>query len=246
MLLDLIKGWQEKAKQIAPPEGTGILPARGGLPGAAFFPEGLGLQTPTANADSPWIIAIGHNFGCVAYRDSINDRGHEDDKTTWRNLRTLLEHSGMSIESCFMTNWFVGLLPSNKQVGNFLTFPNERYQRECRELLLDQIRRLKPRLILLLGLPVVSRAHEVMPTLRPWAGAKSWRYVDGSKLGSIAKDIEVVETGVRANVVPLLHPSFAPPNQRFRAGKFPMPGPEVEMLKKAAAHILCRQQQREE
>jgi hypothetical protein len=237
MLLDLITGWQEKAKRIAPPEGTGILPARGGLPGAAFFPEGLGLQNPSPEADWPWIVAIGHNFGCEAYRNGINDRGHEDDKTTWRNLRNLLRDADLSIESCFMTNWFIGLLPGDRQVGRFLTAPNPRYERECRELMLEQVAGLKPRLILLLGLPVVARSYEMMPSLSPWAGATNWKAVDASSLGSIAPDVEVFGTGVRANVVPLLHPSFAPPNQRLRAGTFLMPKPEVEMVRQAAVGV---------
>ena len=120
MLPDLITSWQE-GEEIAPPEGAGTLPARGGLPGAAFFPEGLGLQTPSPAADWPWIMAIGHNFGCEVYRNAINAWGHEDDKTTWRNLSNLLRDAGLSIESCFMTNWFIGLLPGNRQVRKFLT-----------------------------------------------------------------------------------------------------------------------------
>jgi hypothetical protein len=36
---DLIRAWQQQASLILPPENTGILPARGGLPGPAFFPR---------------------------------------------------------------------------------------------------------------------------------------------------------------------------------------------------------------
>jgi uracil-DNA glycosylase len=179
-------------------------------------------------------MAIGHNFGCEAYRNSINDRGHKDDKATWRNLRALLEDAALSIESCFMTNWFIGLLPGNRQVRKFLHAPSPRYESECRGLLLEEIKGLKPKLILLLGLNVVSRAYEIMPSLSPWAGATNWKTVDGSSLGSMARRVEVSGTGVRANIVPLLHPSFSPPNQRFRAGLFPLPKPEVEMLRQAA------------
>jgi hypothetical protein len=43
-LLASIAQWQEEALAIAPPSGTDRLPAVGGLPGPAFFPEGSGLS----------------------------------------------------------------------------------------------------------------------------------------------------------------------------------------------------------
>jgi hypothetical protein len=114
--------------------------------------------------------------------------GREDDKATWRNLRRLLANADVSMDSCFMTNWFVGLQPGGKQVGEFLSRPDSRYERECRELLLEQIRLLKPEVILLLGLPVVGRAHRIIPDLNPWADAPNWSEVvgpgDGHRLGA--------------------------------------------------------------
>jgi hypothetical protein len=229
-----------KAKSITPPQGTGILPARCGLPGTAFFPEGLGLQNPTADALWPNIMAVGHNFGCEDYRNEINAAGREDDKATWRNLCRLLTAADVPIESCFMTNWFVGLQPGSKQVGEFLSRPDSRYERECSELLLEQIRTLKPHVILLLGLPVVGRAHRIMPTLQPWADAPNWSVVDSSSLGSIAYGVEIPGTGVKANVVALLHPSFSPSNQRHRKTVFPVEKPEVGMIRRAAAGTAAR------
>jgi hypothetical protein len=240
-VLEMVREWQKKAKSITPPEGTGILPARGGLPGPAFFPEGSGLQNPTADAVWPHIMAVGHNFGCEDYRNEINAAGREDDKPTWRNLRQLLvDAAEVPIESCFMTNWFVGLQPGNKQVGEFLSRADSRFERECGELLLDQIRTLKPGIILLLGLPVVGRAYRIMPILRPWADAPSWSVVDSSSLGPVAFGVEVHGTGVRANVVALLHPSFSPSNQRHRRSVFPVKKPEVEMIRRATVGIAAR------
>jgi hypothetical protein len=75
-------------------------------------------------------MAVGHNFGCEDYRDEIDAAGREDDKPTWRNLRRLLaDADDVPIESCFMTNWFIGLQPGNKQVGEFLSRSDSRYER---------------------------------------------------------------------------------------------------------------------
>ncbi|MDT8068481.1 MAG: hypothetical protein ROO76_09995 [Terriglobia bacterium] len=237
MLLDLIAGWQEKAKIIAPPEGSQILPARGGLPGPAFFPEGFGLQNPARNAPWPEMMAIGHNFGCENYRNEIDTTGREDNKATWRNLRRLLADAEQSIESCYMTNWFVGLQPGDRQVGEFLEEPNSDYESECNQLLLEQIRTLKPHVILLLGLSVVGRTSRIMPALEAWADAPNWTAVDMSDIGSFAYGVDVPGAGVRSNVVALLHPSFAPANQRHRRTVFPVEKPEVEMIKCATTKI---------
>ena len=124
-----------------------------------------------------------------------------------------------------MANWLVGLQPGNKQVGDFLSRTDSRYERECSELLLEQIRNLKPVVILLLGLPVVGRSHRIMPALRHWADAANWNVVDSSSLGPVAYGVEISGTEVTANVVALLHPSFSPSNQRYRRAVFPVRRP---------------------
>ncbi len=171
-------------------------------------------------------MAIGHNFGCEAYRDAIEAVGREDETTiTWRNLTALLNRAGTSVARCFMTNWFVGLQPGNKQVGKFLAKGDDRYEAECRALLLEQIGGLKPQVIMLLGLEVVRRAHQIIPTLQPWSHVASWRAVD--EIGSVAMAVDVADMDVTTNVVALLHPSFSNSNRRHRRE------PEEDMVRSA-------------
>ena len=122
----------------------------------------------------PTIMAIGHNFGCATYREEIGPAGREDDKSTWRNLDALLLTAGSSPARCFRTNWFIGLLPGDKQVGRFLLRPDPKYERACRSLLIKQIHFLRPTAILLLGPEVASRAYQIMPELAPWKDAGRW------------------------------------------------------------------------
>lgn len=234
-ILDVIRGWQIRARDIAPPEGSEIIPVRGGLPGPAFFPEGFGLQNPTSDAMWPHIMAIGHNFGCESYRNEIDAAGREDDKATWRNLHGLLNDAGVAIESCFMTNWFIGLQPGDKQVGVFLSRPDSRYERECSDLLLEEMQILRPSIVLLLGLSIVGRAHQIMPILKPWANASNWSEVDSSSLGAVAYGLDIPGAEIKTNVVALLHPSFSPSNQRHRRATFPVEKPEVAMVRSALA-----------
>lgn len=138
-----------------------------------------------------------------------------------------------------MTNWFIGLRPGSIHVGGFLPRPDQRYEADCRHLLVKQIGGMRPRVILLLGLDVVSRANEIMPGLEAWAAAKTWALVDKGSIGPVAYNAEVPGAGVRANVVALLHPSFSPSNQRHRrSATFAGPKPEVEMVRRALGRRL--------
>ncbi len=233
-LIDAIAEWQHEALSIQPPSGTDRLPAVGGLSGPAFFPEGFGLSHPIPPDDRrPVIIAIGHNFGCAAYREEICSAGREDDKATWRNLDHLLVSAGANPAQCFRTNWFIGLLPGGKQVGRFLLRSDPGYEQACRQLLIRQIQYLRPKAILLLGPEVASRAHQIVPALEPWRGAKKWIDIDRSSIGHSQQDVEVPAAGVRTNVAALLHPSFGAANEGRRMKNMLVPLTEAEIVRAA-------------
>src|ERR1700758_727157 len=145
MLTETIARWQQEALQVRPPKGNGHLPALGGLPGPAFFPEGLGLSEPIHR---------------------------EDDKATWRNLDSLLLGAGLEPVICYRTNWFIGLLPGNTQTGVYLHGSDPNYERVCLSLLSKQLEFFQPSAILLLGFDVVRRAYQLAPALDPWRNSK--------------------------------------------------------------------------
>jgi uracil-DNA glycosylase len=233
-LVEVIANWQLEALSIKPPSGTDRLPAVGGLPGPAFFPEGTGLSHPLPSDDRrPAIMAIGHNFGCADYRMEIGSAGREDDKATWRNLDALLLKAGTKPEQCFRTNWFIGLLPGGKQVGRFLLRSDPGYEQACRQLLIKQIEFLRPIAILLLGPEVASRAYQIMPALKPWRDADKWIDIDRSSIGHSARNVEVPAAGMTTNVVALLHPSFGAANQGRRMRNMAVPLTEVEIIRAA-------------
>ncbi len=178
--LNKIKLWQSQACKIEPPPGR--FKARGGLCGPAFFPEGRGLLNPEKwrKSGTPSIMVIGHNFGSCGYRVKVETKlcGREDNEHTWENLASLLKDAKVridkriiTIDDCFMTNWFVGLLPGEKNRVPFLVpgWPGEKeYEAECFDLLKQQIEEIQPRLILLMGKVVVLRASQLIPELKCW------------------------------------------------------------------------------
>ena len=208
-LIDDLKLLQRKAVEIAPPSDTGLQHAQPGLRGPAFFPEGFGLsESMLLNRGHPQFMVIGHNFGCVAYRKEIELSSREDDKATWRNLDSLLAKAGIQSELFFRTNWFVGLLPGDKQIGKFLRGKHVEYEENCRRLLIDQIKLIRPKAIFLLGPEVASRVHQIAPALVPWKGAKRWSDIDQSVIGHSLPRVPISETDLTVKVAALLHTSF--------------------------------------
>lgn len=231
-LVNALTRLQCVAVSVSMPAETSLLPARGGLAGPAFFPEGLGLSEPALHGSVlPTFMAIGHNFGCVAYRNKIELAGREDDKTTWRNLDRLLLAAEAEPSSCFRTNWFIGLLPGNEQTGRFLRRPNEAYEERCAQLLIEQIKLIRPTAIFILGPEVASRVHRIAPRLSAWRGAKMWAEIDRSNIGHSVHQVELLAAGVTANVAALPHPSFGTANQSRRMSNMAVPATEAEIVR---------------
>ena len=224
--------WQQEATTISPPVGTGLLRAVGGLQGPAFFPEGFGLTDAAREENQrPTVMAIGHNFGCAQYRDTLQSTGREDDKATWRNLDSLIVRAGASPDDCFRTNWFIGLLPGEKQTGIFLKKDNDEYENACLSLLIRQTQIIRPTAILFLGPEVAKRAYRLIPALLPWRNAKRWSDIDRSSIGHSLRNVEVSSTQMETNVAALLHPSFGTANQNRRMKNMPKPMTEVEIVR---------------
>jgi Uracil DNA glycosylase superfamily len=230
--LEMVEQWQQEAVGIPPPVASDRVGAVGGLPGPAFYPEGRGIgESCFREGVTPTVMAIGHNFGCISYRKRIDPAGREDDQATWRNLDALLFQAGCSPAQCFRTNWFIGLLPGDKQTGRFLLKAEPEYEDACRFLLLKQIDAIRPRAILLLGPEVASRAYTLMPSLAPWRGAEKWADIDRSVIGHSQRDVEIAGSDHRANIAALLHPSFGVANQGRRMQNMPVPMTEVEIVR---------------
>lgn len=231
-LVDAIARLQQEAIKIKPPSTTDLRAAKGGLLGPAFFPEGLGLSESALHKDvSPTIMAIGHNFGCADYREAIHAAGREDDKATWRNLDSLLIQAGCRPELCFRTNWFVGLLPGSVQTGKFLRYPDPNYEEACNRLLIEQIKVVQPRAILILGPQVACRAYQIIPALAPWRNASSWSDIDRSSIGHSPGKVSIPAAEMSAKIAALLHPSFGTANQGRRMKNMLEPKTEVEIVR---------------
>jgi hypothetical protein len=138
--------------------GPGAVKAQRLVDGTAFFPGGIGLwrglephgEAPPNFPRCP-IMILGHNFDKVAGLEASWVRGVElMGGATWLILRRNLETAKVDKLDCFFTNVFVGLQPV-KSPGKVIA--NEEYYKQCRDFLVRQIKRVKPRLVATLGIP---------------------------------------------------------------------------------------------
>lgn len=240
--LSLVRKWQERALALRPPVAKGFAedlqrrPPMGDLHGPAFFPEGLGL-IDNSTAEVPGIVIVGHNFGCVTYRQGLS-YGEEHGRT-WLGLKWLFQKAEVPFVSCYLTNWFIGLLPGDKQEGPFLLEPDNDYENACVELLLEQLTAIRPRILLLLGRHVVQRAHVIMPRLTNWSAATTWTEIDLA-LDPVQYNVPIILTDgstLSLTVVALLHPARNAGNQRFRRTRYQTKIPEAAMLSQAWLHV---------
>jgi uracil-DNA glycosylase family 4 len=146
--------------------GPGVIRATRLVDGTAFFPGGIGLwrglephgETPFFFPKSP-IMILGHNFDKVAALEASWLRGIGlMDGPTWLVLRRYLEAAEVDKLDCFFTNVFVGLQPI-RSIGNMVAA--EEYKEQCRTFLHKQIKRVKPRIVVILGIPAAKQFHKI-------------------------------------------------------------------------------------
>jgi uracil-DNA glycosylase len=144
-----------------------------------------------------------------------------------------VKHPDSKPSNCYRTNWFIGLLPGDKQDGAFLLKPDAPYEEACRRVLRKQICGLRPKVILLLGPEVIQRAYKIFPALEPWRSAKNFAEIDGSSIGHSFRNAKMEPTDVKSNVVALLHPSRGAGNEAGRMKNMHPPLTEAELIRAA-------------
>jgi uracil-DNA glycosylase family 4 len=142
--------------------GPGAIKVTRRVEGTAFFPGGIGLWrtlepwgvAPLLFPRSPLMI-LGHNFDKVAGLEASSQRGIElMNGATWKILRRYLEAAMVEPSDCFFTNVFVGLQPI-KATGPMMA--SEKYEEQCRTFLHEQIKIVRPFLVVTLGVPAAEQ-----------------------------------------------------------------------------------------
>jgi uracil-DNA glycosylase len=159
------------------------------------------------------VMLLAHNWGSEAELD-LNRPGENRGSRYWRNLRLLLRTCDICVCNCFATNAYPGLLKSSRNTGEFPGASDEQFLTACRRFLAEQIRVVRPALIVTLGRYVPRVLAPLSPDLRGWMRANAFKVLnDDNAFIPRARFPDACHT---ATVVALTHPSCRQGNVRYR------------------------------
>ncbi len=233
--------WQRHHPAAGYPPGVIAVPAP--IPGVAFFPGGYGLWRPEIGEPLPrppigQIMVLGHDFHSESgYLESIVRTRESELQPTWRNLLDLFRRVGIAPERCFFTNVYMGLRAGTRTAGPFPGASDAAFVAHCEVFLLEQLRVMRPSLIVTLGINVPPVLGRVVPGLKMWTEARGVRHLDAT--GPVQTQVEIPsDPTFRATVVALIHPSLRHASLRHRHYRGMIgDAAEVRMLKDALASV---------
>jgi hypothetical protein len=210
---------------VAPyPAGVIAIPQRVG--GTSFFPGGSGLWDTSPDKPTPplpvsGVMILGHDYDSERGYEKTFRGGEENlNGPTWRNLIALLKRASISLDSCFFTNFFMGLRVGDSSTGPFPGLRDAAFVGRCQDFLLYQLDAQRPKLVLTLGTYVPCLIANMTPGLSAWSRARNFEKIDAADEG--------VLTGVTFGELPavppmtfvaLVHPCYRQLNARMRKYK---------------------------
>jgi uracil-DNA glycosylase len=192
------------------------------ISGTVFFPGGYGLCNTQPHEPLPptpigEVMVIGHNFDSEAgFERAFNHAGESLKGSTWRNILAFLEQVEISPERCFFTNAYEGLQSGNHAIGPFPGERDDEFVCWCQEFLHEQIKLMRPRLILTLGAYVPSFLAPLSPEIRRvWSGVKRLTTLDKQEAALVYRSTFADVLRPTA-VVALTHPAYHHVNVKYR------------------------------
>ncbi len=173
--------------------------------GTAFFPVGAGLWEPNAPLPDDPIAIVAHVFDAASVAYALGPGNGSEriaDNRTWRGLLTLLERADIDVRRCFLTNAYMGVKVGDPcgPVGGGRAF-----RAACEAFLGEQVRAVRPRAIVTLGLPAALALRAASEDLgRRWAGVARLADLDAEPARYVASDVNFGDHDVR-RVVALGH-----------------------------------------
>lgn len=191
------------------------------IEGTAFFPGGMGLYPGGSDyihqLPKP-IMVLGHDFDSVTgYKASLGNDTEDMEGPTWSNLLGLLKDADLNPSACYFTNFYMGVRLQERSTGKHPGRTNREFVEACSNFLREQLRVVKPSLLLVLGTHVPPLLAEMAPgQLGVWRKASSTAIYNAGN--ALVKDIDFGEgVSVRA-AVSLTHPCMRKANLWRRGG----------------------------
>jgi uracil-DNA glycosylase len=122
---------------------------------------------------------------------------------------------GICLCDVFATNTYPGLIKGDENIGKFPGGRDKKFQAACQQFLAEQIRVVRPALIVTLGKYVPPVLARLSPDLRCWRNAKSFKELNDES--AVIRRAVFRDAGHTATVVSLLHPSMRGSNFKLRS-----------------------------
>jgi uracil-DNA glycosylase len=164
-------------------------------------------------------MILGHDFHSeVGYAASI-ERGREsENQPTWRNLLKVLRAADIRLESCFFTNFYMGLRKGEATTGVFPGAKNESFRNHCSQFMIEQLNVMRPSLIVTLGKYVPALIAALSTELKGWRDSKGFIQIDNA--GPLRSHCRFDGlSNFNTTVVALTHPSMRDASIRYRRYK---------------------------
>ncbi len=227
--------WSKHAPSRGYPKG--VVPVPKPIPGIAFFPGGYGLWRPDPSLPLPamptgGIMVVGHDFhSVVGYRASIKRGRESETQPTWRVMLDVFARAGISPETCFFTNVYMGLRAGRATTGPFPGASDQSFVEHCLRFLALQLRVQRPSIVITLGVNVPPLLGRLSPALAEWTTGRGIKHLDTA--GPVRRAVTFPEApGFTTNVVALIHPSLRHASIRLRRyGRHEGDAAEIQMLK---------------
>lgn len=219
-----------------------VTPTWARIENAEFFPGGYGLWLARAGEPLPelpigGVLVLGHNLDCVeSFAKNLAKGGaNPDTQPTFRNLKRLLDASGIPVSNVFLTNFFMGC--GLMQTGAFPGRNDRNFVSDCADLLRRTLHILQPRTVIVLGKETWRHLGAVAPGLGAWAKLRTFSALDKLEHAQVLGPLSV-DGGPPFKAVAVVHPSYAPSNWKHRryAGRDGL-GAEAELLRLALARV---------
>jgi len=165
---------------------------------------------------------LGNNFGSTdgnnGWKDCVARDGDNLEGPTWTNLVKLWGLANISLNKCFFTNAYMGLIKGDKQTATFPGANDPAYLKWCRPFFIEQLKAQLPKLIIVLGFPACDFIAATSNSLVSWRTCTKWKELDTSPVGPVVANVSFDQlSGWSTVIVALLHTSYRGPNLRHRS-----------------------------
>ncbi|QCO07495.1 hypothetical protein [Azospirillum argentinense] len=200
------------------PQGVVQIPLGPAIRGNGFFPGANGLYIDASGRTPPMpvgkIMVLGHNYDVVRNYRKYQRLGEEgvESVATWRTMLALFRQVSIDPRDCFFTNFYMGLMEDTDSAGHVVrntdTFPGAQHRwfiDMCVAFLIEQIRVVRPRLVIVLGIKTPSKVALAFRQPSLWSNRETFHDLDRDGRG-VLDVVEIAGTNQAPTFVAITHP----------------------------------------